>query len=83
MLVDEPDFTTASFLPSVLGEETFLTLLRFLERHAPTPIPKAAARLAAQDEARHVASPVAHLREQMVRDSRPHSRLTQAVRRRL
>ena len=81
-LVDEPDFSTASFLLSVLGEGTFLTLLRFLERHAPDPITKTATRLAAQDEARHVAFGVAHLREQMVRDSGLRSRLAQAVRRR-
>src|SRR5262249_9041504 len=33
-LVDEPDFATASFLLSVLGEGTFLTLLWFIERIA-------------------------------------------------
>ena len=36
-LLDEPDFTTASFLLSVLGEGTFLDLLRFLHEHAPDP----------------------------------------------
>ena len=81
-LVDEPDFAIASFLLSVLGEGTFLTLLWFLERHAPDPITKTVTRLAAQDEARHVAFGVAHLREQGARDSGLTARLAQAVRRR-
>jgi hypothetical protein len=62
-LVDEPDFATASFLLSVLGEGTFLSLLWFVERHAPDPVTAAVCRLAAQDEARHVAFGIAHLRE--------------------
>jgi hypothetical protein len=60
-LVDEPDFAIASFLLSVLGEGTFLSLLRFIERHAPDAVTAAVARLAAQDEARHVAFGLAHL----------------------
>jgi hypothetical protein len=60
-LVDEPDFATASFLLSVLGEGTFLSLLWFLEHHAPDPVTAAVCRLAAQDEARHVAFGMAHL----------------------
>ena len=36
-LVEERDFATASFLLSVLGEGTFLSLLWFLERYAPIP----------------------------------------------
>lgn len=81
-LVDEPDFAIASFLLSVLGEGTFLTLLRFLERHAPDPITKTITRLAAQDEARHVAFGVAHLRAQATRDTGLATRLADAVRRR-
>ena len=60
-LVDEPDFAIASFLLSVLGEGTFLSLLWFIERYAPDPVTAAVARLAAQDEARHVAFGLAHL----------------------
>ena len=37
-LLDEPDWATASFLLSVLGEGTFLSLLSFLERYAPDPV---------------------------------------------
>ena len=81
-LVDEPDFAIASFLLSVLGEGTFLTLLWFLERHAPDPITKTITRLAAQDEARHVAFGVAHLGEQIRHDPGLTGRLAQSVRRR-
>lgn len=59
-LVTEPDFTTAGFLLSVLGEGTFLDLLRFLHSHAPDPVTADVARLALRDEARHVAFGVAH-----------------------
>ena len=52
-LVDEPHFAVASFLLSVLGEGSFLSLLWFLEKYAPDPVTAAVARLAAQDEARH------------------------------
>ncbi len=37
-LLDEPDWATASFLLSVLGEGTFLSLLSFLDRYAPDPV---------------------------------------------
>jgi hypothetical protein len=59
-LLSEPDFTTASFLLSVLGEGTFVDLLRFLHRHAPDPVTADVARLTVRDEARHVAFGVAH-----------------------
>ena len=50
----------ASFLLSVLGEGTFLDLLRFLHHHAPDPVTADVTRLALRDEARHVAFGVAH-----------------------
>ena len=81
-LVDEPDFAVASFLLSVMGEGTFLTLLRFLERHAPDPVTRAVTHLAANDEARHVAFGVAHLRESAKRDPALLGRLAQSVHRR-
>jgi hypothetical protein len=81
-LVDEPQFAIASFLLSVLGEGTFLSLLWFIERYAPDPVTAVVARLAAQDEARHVAFGLAHLGQHLARepDFRPH--LADAVRRR-
>jgi hypothetical protein len=81
-LVDEGDFEIASFLLSVMGEGTFLTLLRFLENYAPDPVTRSVTRLAAQDEARHVAFGVAHLRESARRDRSLLDRLADAVHRR-
>jgi hypothetical protein len=81
-LVEEPDFAIASFLLSVLGEGTFLSLLWFLDRHASDPVTAAVCRLAAQDEARHVAFGMAHLREHVSQDPGVLSKLANAVRRR-
>jgi hypothetical protein len=81
-LVDEPDFAIASFLVSVLGEGTFLSLLWFIEHYAPDPVTAAVTRLAAQDEARHVAFGLAHLREHIRSDAGVRSRLANSVRRR-
>jgi hypothetical protein len=67
-LLEEPDFTTAVFLLCVMGEGTFLTLLKFLEEHAPEPVTATLARLAHRDEARHVAFGMEHLRYVLERD---------------
>jgi hypothetical protein len=61
-LLDEHDFTNASLLLNVLGEGTFLDLLRFIELRAPDPATAAAARLAHRDERRHVHFGVSHIR---------------------
>jgi hypothetical protein len=81
-LVDEPEFAIASFLLSVLGEGTFLSLLWFIEQYAPDPVTAAVARLAAQDEARHVAFGLAHLSQHLSRDASLRPRLADAIRRR-
>ena len=81
-LVDEPEFAIASFLLSVLGEGTFLSLLWFIERYAPDPVTAAVTRLAAQDEARHVAFGVAHLRQHLSKDPGYKPRLADSVHRR-
>jgi hypothetical protein len=81
-LVDEPDFAISSFLLSVLGEGSFLSLLWFIQQYAPDPITAAVARLAAQDEARHVAFGLAHLRHHVNRDPGIRARLAAAVYRR-
>jgi hypothetical protein len=81
-LVEEPDFPTASFLLSVLGEGTFMTLLWFIERFAPDPITATVCRLAAQDEARHVAFGMSHVREHRQADPSLRDSLMNAVRRR-
>lgn len=81
-LVEEPDFALATFLLSVMGEGTFLSLLYFLEAHAPDPVTRQIAKLAAQDEARHVAFGMAHLQYQLARDESLRGRLAGAVQRR-
>lgn len=60
-LLEEPDFALASFLLSVLGEGSFLSLLRFLGDHGPDPITRQVCRLSGVDEARHVAFGLSHL----------------------
>jgi hypothetical protein len=64
-LLDVPDFSSASFLLSVLGEGTFLNLLSFLERSAPDRVTREITRLARQDETRHVAYAMGHLEYQI------------------
>lgn len=81
-LFDEPDFTLSSFLLSVLGEGTFLNLLWFLEEHAPDPITRRVAQLAAQDEARHVAFGMGHLQYHISLEPTVRERLAAAVHRR-
>jgi hypothetical protein len=81
-LLDEPDFTLASFLLSVLGEGTFLNLLWFLEQQSPDPVTRAIAKLAAQDEARHVAFGMGHLQYLIALDPTTRGRLAMAVNRR-
>ena len=78
-LVDEPDFALASFLFSVLGEGSFLSLLWFLQEHGPDPITRQIARLAAQDEARHVAFGLAHLQHHVACDPGLRPRLAAVI----
>ena len=81
-LLDEPDFAIAGFLLSVLGEGSFLDLLWFVRDHAPDPVTAQIARLAAQDEARHVAFGLAHLGRHAALEPTLRSRLAAAVERR-
>jgi hypothetical protein len=81
-LLEEPDWPAASFLLSVLGEGTFLSLLSFLEHHSPDPVTARIAHLALQDEARHVAFAMGHLGEHLRVEASLRPRLVAAVRRR-
>lgn len=81
-LLDEPDFALASFLLSIMGEGSFLILLNFLHNYGPDPVTRSVARLAAQDEARHVAFGLAHLRRHAAEDPGLLVRLTVAIHRR-
>lgn len=81
-LLEEADFALASFLLSVLGEGSFLSLLGFLETNAPDSISRRVTHLARQDEARHVAFGMAHLEHQAELDPAVRGRLRSAVERR-
>ena len=81
-LMDEPDFSLAAFLLSVLGEGSFLDLLSFIARHAPDPVTRQVASLALRDERRHVAFGMAHLRYTVDADPAMLGRLRMATERR-
>jgi hypothetical protein len=78
-LFDEPVFAIASFLLSVLGEGSFLALLWFIHEHAPDACTRDVARLAAQDEARHVAFGLAHLQRHVAHDPALRDQLAAAI----
>jgi hypothetical protein len=81
-LLDEPDFATSAFLLSVMGEGTFVSLLGFLERHAPDPVTARVAQLSRQDEARHVAFALGHLASHAAAEPDLRGRLARAAERR-
>lgn len=78
-LIDEPDFSISEFLLSVLGEGTFVSLLLFLHAHAPDPVTRQIAMLAARDEARHVAFGMTHLMARLDQEPAFRTRLVLAV----
>lgn len=78
-LLDEADFSVASFLLSVMGEGTFVTLLQFLQAHGPDPLTRQIARLAARDEARHVALGMSHLLYRLRREPDLRARLGRSI----
>jgi TusA-related sulfurtransferase len=81
-LLELEDFTEASFLLSVLGEGTFLDLLRFVEDHAPDDCTREIARRTRVDETRHVHFGLSHVRHALSADPTLYGRLELAVRRR-
>jgi TusA-related sulfurtransferase len=81
-LLDLEDFSEAAFLLSVLGEGTFLDLLRFIEDHAPDEATHELVRRARADEARHVHFGMAHVAHGLAHDPSLYGRLEAAVRRR-
>jgi hypothetical protein len=78
-LLDEPDFATASFLLSVMGEGTFVSLLSFLETYGPDAVTRRIAHLTRNDEARHVAFSLAHLERHAAIEPDLRPRLARAV----
>jgi TusA-related sulfurtransferase len=81
-LLEERDFSNAALLLNVLGEGTFLDLLRFVEVHAPDAATRAAAALAHRDEVRHVHFGISHVRRRMATDSGEQANLVGAAERR-
>src|SRR5438045_3478163 len=81
-LLELEDFTEAAFLLSVLGEGTFLDLLRYVEEHAPDEVTAEVARRARADESRHVRFGITHVRHALQADATLARRLEDAVRRR-
>ena len=81
-LLEEPDWANASFLLSVLGEGSFLSLLSFLRQYAPDPVTAGITHLVLGDEARHVAFALGHLGEHVTTDDGQRDRLRAALERR-
>lgn len=79
-LFDQQDFSCASFLLSVLGEGTFVDLLRFIQDHAPDPVTAEIVWRARIDETRHVHFGVSHVRHYLKADPAHLGKLTEAVR---
>ena len=81
-LLELTDFTEAAFLLSVLGEGTFLDLLKFIETHAPDKVTADIVQRARNDETRHVHFGLVHVRHALSHDEGLYQRLENAVRRR-
>lgn len=79
-LFAQEDFSSASFLLSVLGEGTFVDLLRFIQDHAPDPVTAEIVWRARIDETRHVHFGVSHVRHYLAADPGHLRKLTEAVR---
>jgi len=78
-LLDREDFLEAAFLLSVLGEGTFLDLLRFIETFAPDAVTREIARRTRLDEARHVHFALTHIQHAIAADGAAKRRLRTAV----
>jgi hypothetical protein len=81
-LLTERDFTATALLLNVLGEGTFLDLLRFVERYAPDAATAAAARLAHRDERRHVHFGISHVRHVLAGNPEQRAMLVHSAERR-
>ena len=79
-LLDREDYLEASFLLGVLGEGTFLDLLRFIEAHAPDPVTAEIARRTRIDEARHVHFALTHMKHAVESDPALKLKLSAAAR---
>jgi TusA-related sulfurtransferase len=78
-LLDQEDFVQASFMLSVLGEGTFLDLLRYIEAHAPEAVTREIAQRTRMDETRHVHFALDHIRSVLRADSAVKEKLYRAI----
>ncbi len=78
-LLTQEDFTSASFLLHILGEGTFMELLKFLEEVAPDPVTAEIFRMTRRDEGRHVGYGVSHLTYHLKHDPQLVNQLYQAA----
>jgi TusA-related sulfurtransferase len=78
-LYEQNDFSCASFLLSVLGEGTFLDLLKFIEEVAPDSVTREIARRARVDETRHVHFGMAHIKYLLAHEPDEAGKLIRAV----
>ena len=78
-LLEQEDFLQASFLLSVLGEGTFLDLLKYVETYAPEPVTREIARRTRIDESRHVHFSLTHMRHAVKHDAGLKRKLRRAV----
>jgi TusA-related sulfurtransferase len=78
-LLDQEDFVQASFMLSVLGEGTFLDLLKYVEAHAPEPVTREIARRTRIDETRHVHFALDHIRSVLRNDPALKDNLHRAI----
>lgn len=78
-LLTQDDFTSASFLLHILGEGTFMELLKFLEEVAPDPVTAQIFKMVRQDEGRHVGYGVSHIAYHLKHDPSLVNQLYQAA----
>jgi len=81
-LLQLEDFAEASFLLSVLGEGTFLDLLKYVEKYSPDEATTELLRRARVDETRHVHFGLVHVRHALRHDASLYGRLEASVRKR-
>src|SRR5262249_15789196 len=78
-LLDQDDFIQASFMLSVLGEGTFMDLLRYVETHAPDPTTSEIASRTRIDETRHVHFALDHIRSVLRSDASIKAKVYRAI----
>ena len=67
-LMTQENYVKASFLLHLLGEGTFLDMLKFIEDISPDPVTKEILVRTRQDEARHVGYGISHVRYLLQQD---------------